>query len=474
MVAVGRDGREHPASSSTGTGAHNFVQLSAEFSGLSLKDIKVFRVQTRPYQQVEFRNVSLQPGKKTDVQVVEGAPHGIQPFDLLTIRVLGTMLFCPIDGVYLVEPSGQVSLGPAYGRARVQGLTVEGAEAAVHAQLKKILVKPDVQVTAAGHASQWRGGRVPTASSRISPDDLLEIRVLGTMLDQPIDGNMAVEPSGTIPLGPAYGRAMVKGLTLEEAEAAIAKHLEKVLTKPDVSVTLAGWKDDAQLKADREAAAARHERELKEWAERKKEKDQKRPGAKGKGKPSAAASPTPNVVGGGYVVSTHTASPDYETPEGDRSFSFGFYAPLIRNRTRQELGLSSSQEKRLREVRHNYMLDRPRWRQANQAQMSEWAKLPAKEQSAKYLEMACQELKPVRQRVDEVLTAKQLTALKNLMLSERAAIAWMLGVLAFDKIELTSEQQKAFQEAQHQLVTEGYKRQKWLERENDEQMAAVS
>ncbi len=317
VVAVGVDGREHRADSWTNNGADGFVQFTGEFSGLSLKDIKAFRVQTRPYQQVEFRNVSLQPGKKTDVQVVggAGATDGIRPLDLLTIRVLGTMTDWPIDGIYLVEPSGEVSLGPAYGRAKVQGLTVEGAEAAVHAQLKKILVKPDVQITAAGHASQWRGGRAPTAPYRIRPEDLLQIQVLGTMLDQPIDGNFTVEPSGTVPLGPAYGRVQVKGFTLEEAEAAITKHLEKVLTKPNVSVTLAGWKDDAQLKADREAAVARHERalkdwkddaqlkadreaavarheralkELKEWEQRKKEKDQKRPGGKGKDRQSAA------------------------------------------------------------------------------------------------------------------------------------------------------------------------------------------
>ncbi len=70
LVAVGTDGREHAASSSTGGGADNFMQITAEFSKIQLKDIKTFRLQKRPYKWVEFRNVSLKHGEKTDVQIV--------------------------------------------------------------------------------------------------------------------------------------------------------------------------------------------------------------------------------------------------------------------------------------------------------------------------------------------------------------------------------------------------------------------
>ncbi len=69
VIAVGLDGREHRAGSWSRNGARNFLQITATFYGVSQKDIKVFRVQTRPYDQVEFRNVSLQPGKKTDVRI---------------------------------------------------------------------------------------------------------------------------------------------------------------------------------------------------------------------------------------------------------------------------------------------------------------------------------------------------------------------------------------------------------------------
>jgi beta-lactamase regulating signal transducer with metallopeptidase domain/protein involved in polysaccharide export with SLBB domain len=210
------------------------------------------------------------------------AANGIQPLDLLTIRVAGTIIDEPIDGVYLVEPSGQVTLGPVYGRVELKGLTLEAAEAAVQKQLAKTLARTDVQVIAAGRATQWRSGRLPAAPYRISANDLLQIQVVGTIIGQPIDGNIAVEPGGTVPLGPAYGRAEVKGLTLEEAEQAIAKQLKKILMRPDVSVTLAGWKSDAQLKADLEAAMAKHDRELKKAEQDRKAREKNRSAAKPK------------------------------------------------------------------------------------------------------------------------------------------------------------------------------------------------
>ena len=43
--------------------------LTYKFS-LPLKKIESFQFQTRPYEWVEFKNVSLAPGNKTDVQVI--------------------------------------------------------------------------------------------------------------------------------------------------------------------------------------------------------------------------------------------------------------------------------------------------------------------------------------------------------------------------------------------------------------------
>ena len=111
---------------------------------------------------------------------------------------------------------------------------------------------------------------------------------MGTILGLLIDGNYTVEPGGTVPLGPAYGRVNIKGLTLEEAEAAVAKHLRETLQQPNVSVTLAGWKSDEQLKADAEAAMAKRDHQLKKRRQRRKaKKDKEQAPAKAKGESPA-------------------------------------------------------------------------------------------------------------------------------------------------------------------------------------------
>ena len=52
-------------------------QTTALFSNITLDKIKEYKFQTRPYHWVEFRNVSLRPGVKTDVQVLQQAPQPI-------------------------------------------------------------------------------------------------------------------------------------------------------------------------------------------------------------------------------------------------------------------------------------------------------------------------------------------------------------------------------------------------------------
>jgi len=79
---------------------------------------------------------------------------------------------------------------------------------------------------------------VPKPPYRIGRHDVLNIRVTGTLLDQPINNNYLVEAEGTVILGPAYGRVAVAGLTVEEAEKAVQKKLELILTRPQVSVEL--------------------------------------------------------------------------------------------------------------------------------------------------------------------------------------------------------------------------------------------
>jgi hypothetical protein len=67
LVAVTSDGSEHATSIGHNLGGDNG---KAVFRGLPLSSIKEFRLQVRPYHWVEFQNVSLRSGRKTDVKVV--------------------------------------------------------------------------------------------------------------------------------------------------------------------------------------------------------------------------------------------------------------------------------------------------------------------------------------------------------------------------------------------------------------------
>ncbi len=70
------------------------------------------------------------------LKMVPLPPYRIDIYDVLQIRVVGTLSDQPIDGFFLVEGEGIVTLGPAYGRVHVAGMTVEEATAAITAKLK--------------------------------------------------------------------------------------------------------------------------------------------------------------------------------------------------------------------------------------------------------------------------------------------------------------------------------------------------
>lgn len=72
----------------------------------------------------------------------------------------------------------------------------------------------------------------------IQTSDFLQIIVPGAPVDQPIAGTFQVDSGGRINLGAAYDSVQVTGLTLDEAQEAIAKQLSRIFANPQVSVSL--------------------------------------------------------------------------------------------------------------------------------------------------------------------------------------------------------------------------------------------
>ncbi len=118
---------------------------------------------------------------------VKGRPH-IQPFDLITIRVANTLTGQPIDGTYLVEPDGQVCLGPAYGRVGIKDLTEGQAAERITKKLSDVLRQPEVRrVAVTGKVTHWRQAVLPKAPYVIRAGDSLVIRAVSFT---PVDANL--------------------------------------------------------------------------------------------------------------------------------------------------------------------------------------------------------------------------------------------------------------------------------------------
>jgi polysaccharide biosynthesis/export protein len=164
-----------------------------------------------PSYRVEARDV-LHLGM---VEMTPLAPYHIGVHDVLTIRVTGTLPDNPIDGLYLVEAKGIVTLGPVYGRVSVQKATAPEVEKIIAKELRKVLKAPKVSV----HVARRSG-------------------------DAPITGVYPIGPKGTINLR-KYGALKVTGKTTAEIRAELNKHLSKYLDSPDASVDVCQFNSKA-------------------------------------------------------------------------------------------------------------------------------------------------------------------------------------------------------------------------------------
>ncbi len=145
------------------------------------------------------------------LKLVPKPPYRASTYDALQIQVIGALLDQPIDGYYLVEAEGVVNLGPAYGKVRVAGLTIDQITQLITEQLSQILRAPEVSVQLA--------------------------RATGM---QPISGVYLVAPDGTVNLR-QYGTVHVAGRTVAEVREALTEHLTQFLDAPDVAVDVAAY-----------------------------------------------------------------------------------------------------------------------------------------------------------------------------------------------------------------------------------------
>ena len=80
----------------------------------------------------------------------------------------------------------------------------------------------------------------------IQPEHLVQIDAIGTFADNPLRSDTyLVDPDGYVNLGANYGKFKVAGMTGDEAQAALLVHLKQWLISPRVTVSIAGWRSDA-------------------------------------------------------------------------------------------------------------------------------------------------------------------------------------------------------------------------------------
>lgn len=79
---------------------------------------------------------------------------------------------------------------------------------------------------------------IPRNPYFIQTGDFLEIVVPNALIEEPISRTFQVDSGGRVNLGPSYDAVKIVGMTLDEAQEAIARHLARLIGQPQVSVSL--------------------------------------------------------------------------------------------------------------------------------------------------------------------------------------------------------------------------------------------
>lgn len=172
----------------------------------------------REMAMVSLPSYRIAPPDVLRVEVTKLVPrpsYRIGEYDVLRIDVLGAFKDRPINNAYLVEPEGIVTLGPPYGVVRLEGLTVEEAEAAIVRSLELILKNPRVCV-----------------------------RLLKISSAEQLTNAYPVEPDGVIRLK-GYGAVHVAGLNVTEASLAVQRCLEQYFDSPKVGIDVTQYNSAA-------------------------------------------------------------------------------------------------------------------------------------------------------------------------------------------------------------------------------------
>jgi polysaccharide export outer membrane protein len=145
------------------------------------------------------------------IKLVPRPPYWIENYDVLRICVSGTLSDDPINGYYLVEDDGNVTLGPAYGRVRVAGMSIEGATGEITSYLAKLLQQP-----------------------------VITVQLVRSTATQQVASQYLVQSDGVVNLG-RYGMVHVAGMTMTEARLAVEQRLTQYFDSPQVTVDVIGY-----------------------------------------------------------------------------------------------------------------------------------------------------------------------------------------------------------------------------------------
>jgi polysaccharide biosynthesis/export protein len=168
----------------------------------------------RELSMVSLPAYRIEPPDVLRLEVMKAVPrpsYRLGAFDVLWVRAVGTLIDRPIDGYFLVEGEGMVTLGPPYGTVRVLGLTTVEAAVAIRRNLQLLLQNPEVTVQVVHSAST-----------------------------QPFSGFYDVEPDGVVRLH-GFGEVHVAGMTVTEASRALEDELALSFDSPVVGVEVAHY-----------------------------------------------------------------------------------------------------------------------------------------------------------------------------------------------------------------------------------------